>query len=124
MKEITYQSTRGGEKGLTASKAILQGLAADGGLFVPDHIPPMKESFDELKEFTYQELAFKILRKFFTDFTDEELLSCIEKAYDEKFDTEVIAPLSEADGAFYLELFPKLCYHFINISTICINLKL
>ena len=99
MKEITYQSTRGGEKGLTASKAILQGLAADGGLFVPDHIPPMKESFDELKELTYQELAFKILRKFFTDFTDEELLSCIEKAYDEKFDTEVIAPLSEADGA-------------------------
>ena len=38
------------------------------------------------------------------DFTEEELKNCIERAYDEKFDTEVIAPMTEADGVFYLEL--------------------
>ena len=39
MKEILYSSTRGGEKGLTASQAILKGLAGDGGLFMPEVIP-------------------------------------------------------------------------------------
>ena len=45
------------------------------------------------------------MQKFFTDFTEEELRSCVEKAYDEKFDTEEIAPLAKADGNYYLELF-------------------
>ncbi len=45
------------------------------------------------------------MKLFFTDFTEEELKNCINKAYDSKFDTEEIAPLVEADGAYYLELF-------------------
>lgn len=40
-----------------------------------------------------------------TDFTEEELKNCINRAYDSKFDTEAIAPLVEAEGAYYLELF-------------------
>ena len=42
---------------------------------------------------------------YFTDFTEEELMSCIENAYDSKFDTEKIAPLVKKDGLYYLELF-------------------
>ena len=38
---INYSSTRGGENNVTASMAILKGLAADGGLFMPDHIPAL-----------------------------------------------------------------------------------
>ena len=38
---LTYQSTRGGEKEVTASMAILQGLAKDGGLFMPSGIPEL-----------------------------------------------------------------------------------
>ena len=45
------------------------------------------------------------MKLFFTDFTEEELKNCIERAYDSKFDTDVIAPLAEAGGAYYLELF-------------------
>ena len=105
MKEITYRSTRGGEAGISASAAILQGLAGDGGLFVPEHMPALEKSMDELKRLDYRTLAFEIMGLFFTDFTDEELKSCIERAYDEKFDCAEIAPLAEADGRFFLELF-------------------
>ncbi len=45
------------------------------------------------------------MKKFLTDFTEEELRHCIASAYDSKFDTEEIAPLTRADGAYYLELF-------------------
>ena len=102
---INYSSTRGGEKEVTASMAILQGLAKDGGLFMPDHIPALDCSLEELSHKTYQEVAYAVMKQFLTDFTEEELKTCIERAYDSKFDTEEIAPLVKADGAYYLELF-------------------
>ena len=104
MNEVIYQSTRSDQK-VTASEAILKGLSEDGGLFVPDHIPVLKNSMEELKDLSYQEIAFLIMKEYLTDFTEEELKSCIEKAYDEKFDCGEIAPLSEADGRYFLELF-------------------
>ena len=85
--------------------AILKGLAADGGLFMPDHIPALDCSLEELSHKTYQEVAYAVMKQFLTDFTEEELKTCIERAYDSKFDTEEIAPLVKADGAYYLELF-------------------
>lgn len=103
--EILYQSTRTKGTPVTASSAILKGLADDGGLFVPEKIPALDKSFEELSHMTYSEVAYEVMKLYFTDFTEEELKSCIEKAYDSKFDTEVIAPLVEADGAYYLELF-------------------
>ena len=105
MKEIRYSSTRGKVKGLTASQAILEGLAKDGGLFMPDHIPALSEPVDSLMGKSYQEVAYEVMRLFLTDYTEEELKKCIEGAYDEKFDTEEIAPVAKADGAYYLELF-------------------
>lgn len=102
---LCYQSTRGGEKGVTASQAILQGLAADGGLFMPVALPKLDIPMEQLAGMTYQETAYEVMKLFLTDFTEEELKYCIEKAYDGKFDTEVIAPLVKADGAYYLELF-------------------
>lgn len=102
---INYSSTRGGKNNVTASMAILKGLAADGGLFMPDHIPALDCSLEELSHKTYQEVAYAVMKQFLTDFTEEELKACIERAYDSKFDTEEIAPLVKADGAYYLELF-------------------
>lgn len=102
---LSYQSTRGGESGLTASQAILKGLADDGGLFMPVEIPKLDIPLKELYGATYQETAYQVMKLFFTDFTEEELRYCINHAYDEKFDTEEIAPLVKADGAYYLELF-------------------
>ena len=105
MKDILYSSTRGGEKGLTASQAILKGLAEDGGLFMPDHIPAFEEDPEKLVGLSYQETAYRVMKLFLTDYTEEELRACINGAYDAKFDTEEIAPLVKADDAYYLELF-------------------
>ena len=101
---VLYNSTRGGEKGVSASQAILKGLACDGGLFVPGEIPTI-DNLNDWKELSYKELAYEVMKLYFDDFTEEELKNCIERAYDEKFDTDVIAPMTEADGVFYLELF-------------------
>ncbi len=103
--EIMYSSTRNKNEKVTASQAILKGLANDGGLFVPDSIPTLDISLDELAKMSYQETAYVVMKQFLTDFTEEELKTCIERAYDSKFDTEEIAPLVDAKGAYYLELF-------------------
>jgi threonine synthase len=100
-----YQSTRSNSEPITASQAILKGLADDGGLYVPVSVPKLDKSMKELSGLTYQEIAYEVMKLFLTDFTEEELKSCINQAYDEKFDTEEIAPLVYADGAYYLELF-------------------
>ena len=103
--QVLYKSTRGKEQAVTASMAILKGLSEDGGLFVPDSIPKLDVSMEKLAQMTYQETAYEVMSRFLTDFTEEELKDCIRKAYDSKFDTEKIAPLHEADGAYFLELF-------------------
>ncbi len=103
--EVYYNSTRSTGNPVKASTAILKGLSDDGGLFVPDHIPALNKSMAELAKMSYQEVAYEVMKLFLTDFTEEELKNCINKAYDAKFDTEVIAPLVEAQGTYYLELF-------------------
>ncbi len=103
--EVLYNSTRSTGTPVKASVAILKGLSDDGGLFVPDHIPALDKSLEELSKMSYKEVAYEVMKLFLTDFTEEELKGCIEKAYDAKFDTEVIAPMAEAQGAYYLELF-------------------
>ena len=80
---------------MTASQAILQGLSEDGGLFVPDCLPKLPLSLEELSEMTYQETAYEVMKLFLTDFTEEELKYCISHAYDEKFDTEEIVPIKK-----------------------------
>ena len=102
---LVYHSTRNSEETATASEAILKGLTSDGGLFVPDSIPKLNVSLEDLTQMSYQEIAYAVMKEFLTDFTEEELKNCITKAYDSKFDTEEIAPLAEVDGAYYLELF-------------------
>ena len=103
--EVIYRSTRSNSEPVTASRAILKGLSDDGGLFVPDHIPALDKSLTELAGMNYQQLAYEVMKLFLTDFTEGELKTCINNAYDSKFDTEKIAPLVKADDAYYLELF-------------------
>lgn len=103
--ELMYQSTRSEGTKVTASQAILKGLADDGGLFVPVSIPKLDISLEEISKMTYQETAYEVMKLFFTDFTEAELKTCIERAYDSKFDTKEIAPLVKKSDAYYLELF-------------------
>lgn len=103
--DLLFSSTRNPQEKVTASQAILKGLADDGGLFVPNEIPALEVSVEELAKMSYQETAYEVMKLFLTDFTEEELKNCINRAYDSKFDTEEIVPIVEADGAYYLELF-------------------
>ena len=102
---ILYANTRDASEKVTASQAILNGLAKHGGLYVPTEIPKLDIPVEELAKMSYQETAYAVMSRFLTDFTEEELKNCINRAYDSKFDTPEIAPLVEADGAYYLELF-------------------
>lgn len=102
---ITYVSTRDKNNTATASQAVLQGLAKDGGLYVPTQIPALDVKLAELSQMTYQQIAYEVMKLFLADYTEEELKGCIAVAYDGKFDTPDIASIKEADGAYYLELF-------------------
>mgnify|MGYP003216800161 FL=1 len=102
---LVYHSTRNSEETATASEAILKGLTSDGGLFVPDSIPKLNVSLEDMTQMSYQEIAYAVMKEFLTDFTEEELKTCINNAYDSKFDTEEIAVTKKVDGAYYLELF-------------------
>lgn len=103
--EVKYRSTRSNSEPVKASEAILKGLAEDGGLFVPTCIPSLQSSMGDLAKMNYAEVAYEVMKLFLSDYTEEELKYCIQKAYDDKFDTKEIAPLAEKGGAYYLELF-------------------
>ena len=105
MAELKYIGTRNKEITAKASEAILKGICSDGGLYVPEIIPQVDKSLEELSKLSYQELAYEILKLYLTDFTEAELKHCINSAYDEKFDTPLIAPLVKKEDALYLELF-------------------
>ena len=102
---LYYTSTRDKHVKVTASQAILAGLAPDGGLFVPEEMPKLSVSLEEMKGLSYQETAYVVMKQFLTDFTEEELKTCIQRAYDSKFDTGEIAPLVKIGNRYYLELF-------------------
>ena len=102
---LMYNSTRNEKETVTASQAILKGLADDGGLFVPAEIPALDKDIQALSQMSYQEVAYEVMKLYITDFTEKELKNCISRAYDSKFDTTEIAPMVKKDGAYYLELF-------------------
>ena len=116
--EVLYRSTRGNEESVSASKAILEGLASDGGLFVPQALPSFDKALDEFAQMDYRQTAYEVMKLLLTDFTEEELRYCIDKAYDGKFDTEAIAPLAEVKNAWYLELFhgPTIAFKDMALS--------
>ena len=82
--EILYTNTRDAQEKVTASQAILNGLAGHGGLYVPMTIPKLDVPVEKLAEMTYQEVAYEVMSRFLTDFTPEELKHCIDSAYDSK----------------------------------------
>ncbi len=115
---LFYKSTRDSENVVSASQAILQGLAVDGGLYVPTEIPETDLDFKHLANQSYQEIAALIMQLFLPDFTQEELYECINKAYDQKFDNQEITPLVKVGDQYYLELFhgPTLAFKDIALS--------
>ena len=103
--KMKYKSTRGSNDLKSAAQAVIQGIAQDKGLFVPETIPPLPFTWEEMKGKTYQEIALAIIRSFFTDYTASELQYCVTGAYDKKFEAPEIVPLVKAGDAYFLELY-------------------
>ena len=93
---MNYVSTRGGAECVSAAQAIKQGLASDGGLFMPEELPALSaQDFTDICKMDYPHRAAFILSKFLTDYTQDELLQdCIE-AYGESRFPGGAAPLAD-----------------------------
>ena len=108
--KFNYISTRGGAAAVSSAEAIVAGLAPDKGLYVPETLPKLfgegLDLFDFANAFqrSYHSVAEQTLMAFLTDFTRSEIETCAAGAYDEKFDTAEIAPVTKAGGAYFLEL--------------------
>lgn len=100
-----FISTRGCNEKIKGSKAIVNGLCHDGGLYVPTEFPNLEDKLNKFIGLSYNDLCFEILKLFLDDFTEEELKSCINKAYDDKFDTKIIAPTKKINNNYFLELY-------------------
>lgn len=109
MKPQYYISTRGDKQLRKSAQAIIMGLAADKGLFVPVEFPQFGKEFPKLADFvglSYAAVAEMVIKGFFTDFTGEELARCVESAYnDRNFDRQDIVPVRKAGKAYFLELY-------------------
>ncbi|MBO5851155.1 MAG: threonine synthase [Clostridia bacterium] len=105
-----YISTRGGEK-LTASQAILKGLACDGGLFLPENIKKLNID-DKYFDKNYLEIAKDVFSLFLDDFTEEEIDYCISGAYNKENFANYFTKLTSFNDLMFLELYhgPTLAF--------------
>ncbi len=101
---MEYISTRGIAPKVSAATAIKEGIAPDGGLYVPESLPTLTlGDITVMTDMSYNERAVRILSRFLTDFTEDEIESCVNLAYTrEKFDSANVAPLYELNDKAYL----------------------
>ena len=102
---MRYESTRGSREYKSSTEAIIRGIAEDRGLYVPVEIPALPLKIEEMRGKTYQQIAFEIIHAYFDEYTDGEMKSCIEGAYDGKFEDPQIVPVKKAGGAWFMELY-------------------
>jgi threonine synthase len=101
---MRYASTRGGAKPQPFTEILLEGLAPDGGLFVPEEFPKFGPAdLSAMRGMNYRELAFAILSKFADDIPPGDLKRLVDKTYTrEIFGSDEITPLKKLEQGFYL----------------------
>lgn len=117
---MDFYSTRG-EGPVSGAEAIANGIADDGGLYVPSSFPNISaQDIAEMAELDYQERAAYIMSLYLTDFTYEELLNITRTAY-QKFEDEDPAPLVKVDeNTYMLELWhgPTLAFKDVALTVL------
>ena len=98
---MEYTSTRGQSKNLTFSEAVSEGLAPDGGLYVPVSIPDISKKLDSWEGLGYADLCFEFLRIFADDIPPDDLKKIVSASYT-RFDDKRVAPLVKLDEKLYL----------------------
>lgn len=109
---MKFVSTRGESPKLSFLEAVAEGLAPDGGLFVPEKMPDISGLLESWEKLSYPELCFEFLRLFADDIPADDLRKIAARSY-EKFDDPAIAPLKKLDdGLWLLELYhgPTLAF--------------
>ncbi len=103
---MNYVSTRNNAVKVSSAFAIAHGISVEGGLYVPESIPQLSEQdFLKLSELDYKGKAEFVLKKYLSDFTDEEIKYCVNGAYTGSFDDEKPAAIAQlGDSINILEL--------------------
>ncbi len=103
---MNYVSTRNNTVKVSSAFAIAHGISTEGGLYVPESIPQLsQQDFLKLSELDYKGKAEFVLKKYLTDFTDEEIASCVNGAYTGSFDDKKPAAIAQlGDSINILEL--------------------
>lgn len=120
-----YTSTRS-KMNVSASKAIIEGIASDGGLYVLNSINNLKKlDLKQLLNKSYKEIAFIILNDFLDDFNEESLKVIIDEAYDNTFLCDEVVNLKKCHDSFFLELFhgPTMAFKDVALSILPLLLK-
>jgi len=101
---MLYHSTRGKGLQMSSMEVIKQGIAPDGGLFIPYKIPKLSMAeFREMEKMGYVERAVRILSLFLTDYSANDLENCVHAAYNkDKFAASEIAPVVKLNENIYI----------------------
>lgn len=107
---MKYVSTRGATAPLGFSEVVMAGLAPDGGLFLPEYVPDVRNRLSSWRSLSYQELAFEIIRVF-ADIPEGDLRVIVEASYS-GFDHPEVTPVVRVGPVYVLELFhgPTLAF--------------
>ena len=97
---MNYVSTRNSKVSISASQAITKGISSEGGLFVPETLPKLSlEDISALSKLDYVGRAKSVLSLFLTDFTEQEIDSCVNGAYATgSFSSPAVAPVVNLEG--------------------------
>ena len=105
---MLYSSTRGNDNNINFVQVMLNGLAKDGGLYVPNNIPKIsKKKLQELKNLSYVDLAYEVTKDFVVskDISRQEYKLILKKTYSKKFGDEIINIDRLNNNEFILNLF-------------------
>ena len=108
---MKYRSTRGGVSGISFTDALLMGLADDGGLLIPDHIPDVSSRLQDWRNLNFVQVAQRLLKLFIDDLEHDDLDALTSEAFS-SFDIPEVVAWRQLDQLHVLELFhgPTLAF--------------
>ncbi len=105
---MLYSSTRVNDNDVNFSQVMLNGLAKDGGLYVPNFIPKIsKKKLQELKNLSYEDLAYEVTKDFVLskDISKDDYKLILKKTYSKKFGDKIVTIDKLNNNEFILNLF-------------------